>query len=117
MFYGYLVAAFLVFAATGVEIVWGVKAEQSALESLAGPLSWESSLSENSVKVSRETLAGLCLRCSCSALVHRRRLGFVFLRCHAGTGNSPHRFNENSHNIRVKLPRRAAFQLRECLFR
>jgi hypothetical protein len=53
MFYGYLVAAFLVFAATGVEIVWGVKAEQSALESLAGPLSWESSLSENSVKVSR----------------------------------------------------------------
>jgi len=57
VFYGYLVAAFLMFAAAGVEIIWGVKAEQSTLEDLASPLSAESpiaegSVSENSVKVS-----------------------------------------------------------------
>ena len=44
VFYGYLVAAFLMFAAAGVEIVWGVKAERSALEDLASPLSAESSI-------------------------------------------------------------------------
>lgn len=41
LFYGYLMAAFLMLAAAGVEILYGVKAERSALEDLASPLSAE----------------------------------------------------------------------------
>jgi MFS family permease len=42
MFYGYLAAAVLMFAAAGTEILWGVKSERSGLEALASPLSSES---------------------------------------------------------------------------
>jgi MFS family permease len=41
VFYGYLVAAVLMFGAAIVELVYGVKAERSRLESIAGPLSAE----------------------------------------------------------------------------
>jgi MFS family permease len=41
VFYGYLIAAFLMLAAAGIEILYGVKAERSALEDLASPLSSE----------------------------------------------------------------------------
>jgi MFS family permease len=41
VFYGYLIAAVLMFAAAVVELVYGVKAERSRLESIAGPLSSE----------------------------------------------------------------------------
>jgi MFS family permease len=39
VFYGYLIAAFLMFAAAVIEIIYGVKAERASLESLASPLS------------------------------------------------------------------------------
>ncbi|HEV2421359.1 MAG TPA: MFS transporter [Candidatus Acidoferrales bacterium] len=42
IFYGYIAAAFLMFAASCIEIVWGVKAERASLEQLAGPLSLDS---------------------------------------------------------------------------
>jgi len=41
VFYGYLVAAVLMFGAAIVELVYGVNAERSRLESIAGPLSAE----------------------------------------------------------------------------
>jgi MFS family permease len=41
VFYGYLMAAFLMLAAAGIEILYGVNAERSALEDLASPLSLE----------------------------------------------------------------------------
>jgi MFS family permease len=41
VFAGYLVAAFLMLAAAGVELLYGVRAERSALEDLASPLSSE----------------------------------------------------------------------------
>jgi MFS family permease len=41
VFYGYLVAAVLMFAAAIVELVYGVRAERSRLESIADPLSAE----------------------------------------------------------------------------
>ena len=41
VFYGYLIAAFLMLAAAGIEILYGVKAERSALEDIASPLSSE----------------------------------------------------------------------------
>jgi len=41
VFYGYLVAAFLMLAAAGIEMRYGVKAERSPLEDLASPLSSE----------------------------------------------------------------------------
>lgn len=42
IFYGYLAAAFLMFAASCVEIIWGVRAERASLEHLASPLSLDS---------------------------------------------------------------------------
>jgi MFS family permease len=39
IFYGYVVAAGLMLAAAGVEVVYGVKAERTSLEELAAPLS------------------------------------------------------------------------------
>lgn len=39
VFYGYLVAAVLMFGAAVIEIVWGVKSERSRLEEIASPLS------------------------------------------------------------------------------
>jgi len=39
VFYGYLIAAVLMFLAAVVESVWGVKAERSRLEEIASPLS------------------------------------------------------------------------------
>lgn len=39
VFYGYLVAAILMFGAAAVEVVWGVKSERSRLEEIASPLS------------------------------------------------------------------------------
>jgi MFS family permease len=41
VFYGYLIAAVLMFGAAVVEIVYGVKAERVRLEAIAGPLSSE----------------------------------------------------------------------------
>jgi MFS family permease len=41
VFYGYAVAAFLMFGAAVVELVYGVKAERARLESIADPLSAE----------------------------------------------------------------------------
>ncbi|MGH9717803.1 MAG: MFS transporter [Candidatus Acidiferrales bacterium] len=41
VFYGYVIAAVLMFAAAIVELVYGVKAERSRLESIADPLSAE----------------------------------------------------------------------------
>lgn len=39
VFYGYLVAAILMFGAAVVEVIWGVKSERSRLEEIASPLS------------------------------------------------------------------------------
>jgi len=39
VFYGYLIAAVLMFGAAVVEMVWGVKAERKGLESISNPLS------------------------------------------------------------------------------
>lgn len=39
IFFGYIAAAALMFAAAVVEIIWGVKAERASLEQLASPLS------------------------------------------------------------------------------
>lgn len=39
VFYGYLVAAVLMFGAAVVEVIWGVKSERSRLEEIASPLS------------------------------------------------------------------------------
>jgi MFS family permease len=41
VFYGYLIAAALMLAAAGVEVLWGVKAERASLEDIAAPLSAE----------------------------------------------------------------------------
>ena len=41
VFYGYAIAAFLMFGAAVVELVYGVRAERSSLESIADPLSVE----------------------------------------------------------------------------
>lgn len=41
IFYGYLAAAILMFAAAIIEAIWGVKAERVSLEQLASPLSLE----------------------------------------------------------------------------
>ena len=39
IFFGYVAAAFLMFAAAVIEVIWGVKAERASLEKLASPLS------------------------------------------------------------------------------